>query len=370
MKPPISLYQYSYLPKSETFIYRQMQGISRRFDVRLFSLLSENRELFPEFRPVMIPAKSILERLSGKFRETTFTPRRKAFIVNLIRGSKMLYVNFGHMALSMQEMAAEAGIPLVVYFHGVDASAFLRDINYRLEYERSNFHTIFVNSENMKERLLPVMRAGTRIRLIRYGIHPAEFPFRLRQSVPDGAVFLQVSRLDHKKGVEHTLNVFGRYLREIDRTAKLVIAGEGPLRMPLQDLAGKLGIAGNVSFTGAVPFTKVLELMQGADVLLQHSVTAPDGDMEGVPNVIIEAMACGIPVVSTRHSGIPEIVEHGVTGLLVAERDEEEYFRALCSLRSMDVGRFSEEGRKKVEREYQSDFNNNLLCDALNEIAG
>jgi glycosyltransferase involved in cell wall biosynthesis len=101
--------------------------------------------------------------------------------------------------------------------------------------------------------------------------------------------------------------------------AKLAVIGDGPLRAALERQARKLGE--RVRFLGALRSDEVAQWMQRASVLAAPSVTAADGDAEGLPNVVVEAAASGLPVVGTRHSGIPEAVEDGATGFLVPEGD-------------------------------------------------
>jgi glycosyltransferase involved in cell wall biosynthesis len=98
--------------------------------------------------------------------------------------------------------------------------------------------------------------------------------------------------------------------------ARLVVIGDGPLRSALERRAGAA-----VQFLGALPTGEVAQWMRRAAVLAAPSLTAADGDAEGLPNVVVEAAASGLPVVATRHSGIPEAVEDGKTGFLVPEGD-------------------------------------------------
>jgi colanic acid/amylovoran biosynthesis glycosyltransferase len=129
-----------------------------------------------------------------------------------------------------------------------------------------------------------------------------------------------VGRFVEKKGFEYGIEAFGRALsRGLD--ARLRIAGDGPLRPVYERLLGELGLGDRVEFLGVLRHDEVLEAMREADVLLLPSVTARNGDREGNPTVLKEACALGLPVVATRHAGIPEAVEDGVSALLVPERD-------------------------------------------------
>jgi len=108
--------------------------------------------------------------------------------------------------------------------------------------------------------------------------------------------------------------------------------GDGPLRDAAAALAASLGVGDRVTFSGALTTQQVRDQMRGASVFLQHSLTPPSGDMEGWPVAVAEAMACGLPVVATRHAAIPEQVEEGVTGYLVDEGDTEAMARAMIAL--------------------------------------
>jgi colanic acid/amylovoran biosynthesis glycosyltransferase len=114
---------------------------------------------------------------------------------------------------------------------------------------------------------------------------------------------------------------------------------------------------------GAQSHDKIIAILRGMHILLTPSVTAPNGDQEGIPNVLKEAMAMGMPVVSTRHSGIPELVEDGVSGYLAAEGDAEALAQELARMIAHPErwGAMGKAGRQRVE----SEFNSQRLNDRL-----
>jgi colanic acid/amylovoran biosynthesis glycosyltransferase len=131
---------------------------------------------------------------------------------------------------------------------------------------------------------------------------------------------LTIGRLVEKKGVADGLRAIA-WARRRGVELRYTVIGDGPLRGRLEALAGELGIDDAVRFVGWQVQDAIVEALYGHDVLLAPSVTAQDGDQEGIPVTLMEAMATGMPVVSTRHSGIPELVEHGCSGLLADEGD-------------------------------------------------
>jgi glycosyltransferase involved in cell wall biosynthesis len=131
---------------------------------------------------------------------------------------------------------------------------------------------------------------------------------------------LALGRLVEKKAPHLTVRAFAAAAAAHDH-AHLDVVGDGPLRPLVEAAVAETGMQGRVTLHGALGREACAALMHRASVFVQHSVTAVNGDTEGLPIVVVEAMASGLPVVSTRHSGIPEAVEDGVTGHLVAEGD-------------------------------------------------
>ncbi|SNB46623.1 glycosyltransferase [Geobacter sp. DSM 9736] len=168
-----------------------------------------------------------------------------------------------------------------------------------------------------------------KLEIIHYGMDLSRFNKIERR--PSGTViFLSVGRLVEKKGHEYLLRAF----QQVAESCKvhLRIVGEGPLRQSLVALADELGIADKVTFVGAVSSSVVLEEMKRADVFVLHSLTGEDGNREGMPVSIMEACVTGLPVVSTRHAGIPELIVEGESGFLVAEKDSAGFAEAMQSL--------------------------------------
>jgi colanic acid/amylovoran biosynthesis glycosyltransferase len=126
--------------------------------------------------------------------------------------------------------------------------------------------------------------------------------------------------LVEKKGFRYAIEAFSRVSMECPEAVYDII-GEGPMRENLQQLISALKLTARVRLLGWKTQEQVIECMEAADLFVAPSVTAASGDQEGIPVVLMEAMAMGLPVLSTHHSGIPELVAHGRNGYLVAEKD-------------------------------------------------
>jgi glycosyltransferase involved in cell wall biosynthesis len=188
---------------------------------------------------------------------------------------------------------------------------------------------VLVRSESLGRALIQIGCPPEKIRIQRTGIPIAEIPFRPRSWPTDGAWrFLQACRLIEKKGLQTSLLSFAKFVARYPQS-RFTIAGEGPLQTQLESLARELGLGGKVSFPGFVSQSELRELLYGSHIFLHPSERGADGNQEGVPNSMLEAMASGLPVFATEHGGIPEAIEHGQSGILVKERDHEALADAL-----------------------------------------
>ncbi|MBP2680519.1 MAG: hypothetical protein H6Q78_382 [Candidatus Krumholzibacteriota bacterium] len=373
-KPVVALYLRYYLSPSETFVYRQLQGVRRVYDPIVLTSRATHLDLFPT-DPVFVKGKGFWGKVGTRMvraaqrRSTAITVAQFRYWKRVLaeRRACLIHAHFGHFGLDMLPVARSLEIPLLVTFHGFDASRLLRDRRYTkdLEHLFAYAHVVTV-SRNMAQRLARFGLEKGRSTVHYIGAPVEDFPFIERPSPAEKIgkgerlTFLQVSNFVEKKGHSYTVEAFAKYARErpMDR---LVLAGDGPLRGDIEERCVSLGIRDKVDLSGRVNKAQVAQLMRSADVFVHHSVTASDGDMEGLPTVLMEAMAMGLIVVSTRHSGIPELVDDGVDGFLVDEKDVDGYADRLRALSGVgeSMGR---RARRKIEERFNMSAQNLELC--------
>ena len=218
-------------------------------------------------------------------------------------------------------------------------------------------------SDTLRARIIAMGAPPERVEVHHSGIVLERFPFEPRTRVAgEPTRIASVGRFVPKKGFQHAIEALARVAAAgHDITYHLI--GSGRLQADLERQIAQLGLQNRVWMLGAQPHDKIIAILRGMHILLTPSVTAPNGDQEGIPNVLKEAMAMGMPVVSTRHSGIPELVEHGVSGYLAAEGDAEALAQELARMiaepeRWRAMGKA---GRQRVE----SEFNSQRLNDRL-----
>src|SRR5438876_247684 len=190
---------------------------------------------------------------------------------------------------------------------------------------------VLVRSESLGRALIEIGCPPQKIRIQRTGIPVDEIPFQARVWPNDGAwKFVQACRLIEKKGMKTSLLAFTQFAKRYPRST-LVIAGEGPLQGELEAQARGLGIDDKISFPGFISQAQLRELFYRSHIFLHPSERGADGNQEGVPNSMLEAMASGLAVFATEHGGIPEAIKNGESGILVSEGNAEALARALLN---------------------------------------
>ncbi len=241
----------------------------------------------------------------------------------------------------------------VVTFRGHDISSFIqmRGIHvYDRIFEVGD--KFLTNCDYFRDRLLQLGCPAHRSEVLRSGLKCERFLFNFQPwNRRDPLQLFTTGRLVEKKGIEYVIRALS-LLPELDITYSII--GDGPLRSSLETLAETLGVRAKVRFLGQHTEQMIITYLRQAHLFIAPSVTAQDGNQDAPINVLKEAMALGIPVISTYHGGIPELVENGVSGLLVPEKDPEaiaQTIRQLVDHTDLWLP-MAQAGRLKVETDY------------------
>lgn len=239
-------------------------------------------------------------------------------------GISVILANYGPVGAALMPLCREMGIKLVVHFHGYDAHQADILSKYSTVYrELGNFASkIIAVSGPMKTSLINLDVPSEKIVTLRYGAN--EEQFGLSRNVSDYPTFFGVGRFVDKKAPYLTLLAFAEVVKDFPR-AQLILGGDGPLLETTKNIADHLGLQDSVTLPGILSREEVARQMSQCTAYVQHSIIpklgSSRGDSEGTPVAILEALVSGVPVISTRHAGIPEVVEDGKTGIIVDERD-------------------------------------------------
>jgi colanic acid/amylovoran biosynthesis glycosyltransferase len=385
-RPLRLLYVVSLFPCwSETFIEREISELLRRgVDVQIASLRPPSEALVQSdaralLGRVLYPPsfRNAVGRVLSEVRRAPGTNAR--FLVELVRGlwrtpagllkSLVTWWRVIALAESLREHAPDlihahwatypstaalllsrlTGIPFSFTAHAHDI--FVEDHLLAAKLRESRFAVTIseFNRRFLAERLGPA--ACGRVELVRCGIELGRIPFE--RDGREESFLLSVGRLDPIKGFPFLLEACAR-LKAEGRAFRCEIVGDGPLRGGLEAQLRSLGLEDRVRLLPACGVEEVLERLRRATLFVLPSVVAPDGNRDGVPVALMEAMASGAPVVSTGVSGIPELVEDGTSGLLVAPGDAVSLAAAIASL--LDDPRraraLAERARRAVEQAF------------------
>jgi glycosyltransferase involved in cell wall biosynthesis len=362
--PRLALFCTNFLPASQVFVYEQLRQY-QRWHADVFAWRRFNAERFAFPRVIQAGPAYVIRGKSRRF--------ERAFERHPYR---LVHAHFGPAGAYARRYAVRAGLPLLVTFHGYDVpllTSARRYLPLHLPYGLAGPRLLrdmrlgICASTELKEMLEQLGVESQRLCVHRLGIDLERFAFTSQRADAwrDGHDVLMVGRLVEKKGFEYGLRAFA-LARARGINARLTIVGEGERRALLERLARELGIAEQVRFVGSRTNEEVAALMARSSVLLAPSVVARDGNRESGLIVVKEAAASGTVPIGTLHGGIPDSIEDGHTGYLVAERDAAHMGERLAQVLSDESlrARLAEAGRRKMERE----FDNRTLVAELESI--
>ncbi len=328
-QPRVAIFCPTFLKPEMLHVYRQVAGLKRVSPVVL-TFKRENADRFP-FQPIRLVRRSsfrwwrrIWSLQIRKIPQRAYPAEVSSIAFRMAADRcQLLHIYFGNNGLFWLPLLRRCEVPAVVSFHGADVQ-----VDVDSPAARRMFRNLFAccslvlaRSESLASALIQLGCSPDKLRIQRTGIPLETFRYFARQRPADGAWrLLQASRLIEKKGLELSLRAFAAFLKQYPH-ATLTIAGDGPGRVPLERLATELELGDKIRFTGFVSQSALLTLYQESHFFLHPSEQTPEGDREGVPNSMLEAMATGLACLTTRHGGIPEAVTHLESGILLPESD-------------------------------------------------
>jgi glycosyltransferase involved in cell wall biosynthesis len=331
---------------SLTFVYNEIIELSKHHELLIITNERLNEKQFPFNNVTVIPflQNKITKKIFWLLEKNNIWLSRKNSVfkqnlnttLNTFKPD-LIHLHFGYESIIFADNYVNRNIPVYISFHGYDASQMLRNKVYvnKLNdlFKDKNFTAICV-SDFIKNHLINYGVKLTNYKLLYYGINVDLFEPKRPNKTNNQFIFLQISVFNEKKGHKYTLDAFKLFLEKVENknNYKLILAGGLNLLESIKKYTNDIGLSPYVEFPGAVNHTQAKELYNSANVFLHHSITAKNGDTEGLPNVIIEAMAMELPIVSTYHAGIPELVEHGINGFLVKEKDVLTYAKYLLEI--------------------------------------
>lgn len=234
----------------------------------------------------------------------------------------VVLAEYGLVGANVTDACQIAGVPLVTIFHGFDATEHNILKKYSARYKRlfSYAAGIIAVSKEMKEKLLSLGADPDTTYWNPYGVDLTLFYPQAKPEIEENIRFIFVGRLTPKKAPDLLIKAFYAYQQERPNSTLLMVGG-GELKQECKKLIDELHMHEQIVIQEETPPERIPGLLRGADIYVQHSIMPPSGDSEGTPNSILEASASGLPVISTWHGGIPDIIKHNETGFLVPEKD-------------------------------------------------
>jgi len=266
---------------------------------------------------------------------------------------ELVLCEYGPCGVEMMELCKKLDIPLFVYFHGYDVYRQNELKKYGRKYQElfKIARKIFVVSKDMQNRL---MELGAPSDKLVYNPCGADTDlFSPCNPSKNTKVFFAAGRFENTKRPQNTIKAFASVVKKFPE-AKLIMAGTGSLLSECKNLVSELKINDNVEFHGVLSHKEIAEQMKKSRAFVQHSVTTVNGDKEGTPVAIMEAAACALPVIATKHGGIPDVVIDGISGILVEENDIKSMAEAMMKMicEPETAMRMGKEGYERVKESF------------------
>ena len=332
-----------FLPPTASFIYNQMTHHKLYEPYFIYC-----EDVDSVFRSRIINEFNTFKSVHNKIGEFSYNYLRKLTVrdnhetFNYIKSidPDVLHIHYGVDALIFSSLIKSLAIPTVVSFYGYDCTSFpqryFRYGQYLLRkyvFHNPAIQSITAMSPDMADDLIYLGCPAEKIIIHYHGIDTTPFYLENKRNENDEVNLLMISGLEEKKGHLFLLKAFQKAVEASAKKLNLTIVGAGPMENEIRNFISQQKI-NNVNINKAVSFGSKahIDYLKNADIFVHPSVTSKNGDKEGIPGAVVEAMASGLPVISTFHAGIPYVLNHNETGLLVNEWDVDQLSRYIIEL--------------------------------------
>jgi len=366
-KPKIAHLISEYLISNQTYIYDQLLDHEDKYEIIVISRsLFPGRKNFP-FKRVyaLVPWSRVYSKLVS-INEGVVDKLSEKYFEFQLRKEKidLLHAHFGTFGTKLVNLKERLGIPLLVSFYGDDASAAPKRKEWEEGYKRlfEKADSFIAICEDMKQELISHGCPEEKIHIVHVATDLNTYSYKERNIPEDGTTinFLKIAKFEGKKGIKYLLEAFNRLSNKMDNV-KLTLVGYGPDLDKIKYQIDNLNLEDNVELIDTTEITKtdeifplIKKLLQKKDIFVHPSLTTENNDKEGTPTIIMAASSCGMPVISTKHAGIPEVVVDGETGYLVPEKDVDALYKKMKYLAENPMlwNKMGKAGRKHIEKEF------------------
>lgn len=268
----------------------------------------------------------------------------------------------GHRVFDVKKIHHFKG-KVVVCMRGYDITGFLQENPHAYDPYFKSCDLFLPVCDFFTDILVAAGCSKEKIRVVHSAIDCAKFAFKAQRFPTRGSInIISAGRFVEKKGFVYSIRAIARALKRFFSIQYRII-GDGELKNKFIKLIRKLGLQHKILLDGWHAHEQYIHILNGAHIFIAPSVTAENNDQEGIPNVLKEAMAIGLLVIATDHAGNGELIDHGISGLLVPERDSDAIVRAIERILThpQDWSAMQLAARKKIEQEFELEKENDKL---------
>jgi colanic acid/amylovoran biosynthesis glycosyltransferase len=328
MKTVVAHLTNDYLPLTQTWLYNNQVINLKRYKPIVIAQSTMNLDMFPTKYVYSPPNPGYISKIINIIRMKLIGSHSTRTFEKILKDNdvKLLHAHFGTEGVGYLKLKKKLNIPMITTFYGMDVSMIPR-----IPYWKKRYIQLFQEGDlfltegnNMKKELIKLGCPENKIVVQHLGVDLNKFNFSLREPPVSGNIIILIAgSFREKKGIPYAIQAFSK-VKENYQNIRLRILGDGPMRIEIESLIAELKISEMVTLLGYQSHDVFLTEATTAHIFMLPSITAQNGDTEGgAPVAIIEAQATGLPVLSSYHADIPEVVVNGKSALLAPERDVE-----------------------------------------------